>query len=210
MKSILFNFALLLTLANQTFAQVEIKDGLYFNKAGRQVWIVKTNGAKLERGLLWKVDKDSVFVVITNQKKVTQANISFKVEGIAIEEIDEIKTNQTTPGKRGLFTGMTLGFIGGLVGASVVPMEDPPPKTYSIPSLLIFGPPLTYTYYPEPDRNVFGTAMFGMIAGGFAGTVIGLSSNKKFEINGSQKKYEEVILELDKRAYWNRSSRPKR
>lgn len=196
MKSMLFSFLFLFGLIQEVVSQEKVREGLYFNKGGRQVWIVGMDGNKTSRALLIKVSKDSVFYAETILKTIAAQSSGLEIKRLHYSEIDTMVTLKNKPGARGSVTGGIIGFAAGIAIRAVT--YDPDPITqFAVGITGGEGP-----YY-------FGAGLLGATVGVAAGAGIGTISKKKWVLNGKQSNYEQNILELDKRAYWNRSSRPK-
>lgn len=196
MKAILISILLIFGYLTQAKAQLVIKDGLYFNKAGRQVWIVETNGQKHQRALLYKVSKDSLFFVESNLKTLAAHYSDLEIKSLHYSDLDTLVTQKNRPGAKGAVIGGVIGFAAGMAIRAAT--YDPDPITQVVVILTGGEGP----YY-------FGAGLLGAAVGVAAGAGIGSIAKKKWIINGQESNYQNIILELDKRAYWNRFIRPK-
>ncbi len=174
-------------------AQVVISDGLYFNPAGRQVWVTKIRGEKIDRALLWKVSKDSIFILPSARKTVTPYYSLPEPLRFHYSEIERITTLKNRPGITGLWLGAFTGFITGIIINSATY-----PEVES-----------TWVILDKGDMDIV-LGLIGAVVGAGGGIAVATVAKKNWEITGSKNKYDNVILDLDKRAYWNRSTRPKR
>jgi hypothetical protein len=187
---------LFLVLNQQVKSQVEIRDGLYFNLLGRQVWIVKTDGNKTSRGLLYRVSKDSVYYVETPLKTLTSEIDHLEIKSLHHTQIDTMVTLKNKPVAKGAVAGVLIGFAAGIAIRAAT--YDPDPITQ-------------FTVGVTGGEGVFfiGAGLLGATAGVATGAGIGLIAKKKWVIGGLESNFRKVILELDKRAYWNRSYTPR-
>lgn len=196
MKVFLFSIFLIIGLNLPGISQITVQDGLYFNKGGRQIWIVGTDGGKAARGLLFKVSKDSVFFIETKLKTLTPQTSGFELKRLHYSQIDTLVTLKNKPGAKGAVAGGLIGFAAGIAFRAAT--YDPDPITQVVVILTGGEGP----YY-------FGAGLLGAAVGVAAGAGIGSIAKKKWIIKGKESNYQNVILELDKRAYWNRFNRPK-
>jgi len=196
MNRYLISFILMLNFNISGKTQTRSSDGLYFNRGGRQVWIVDTDGQKTSRGLLYKVSKDSIYYVETSLKTITPQTSSLAPKRLHFSQIDTLVTLKNKPGAKGAVAGGLVGFAAGIAIRAAT--YDPDPITQVVVILTGGEGP----YY-------FGAGLLGAAVGVAAGDVIGSIAKKKWIINGQESNYQNIILELDKRAYWNRFNRPK-
>lgn len=199
MKAITLSFLLFLFQISDLRAQVEIKDGLYFNKSGRQVWITTMDGDKTQRALLFKVSKDSVFFVFTGIKTLQPKQEDFEIKSLHYNQIKSIITLRNSSGKQGALIG---GLLGVPIGLALNAAAD-----NSVENTPVFGV-LFADGYNQPSM-VTASVLFGAGIGAGSGALIGKGAKKSWQIEGSKLQYEEFILELDKRAFWNRANRPR-
>lgn len=194
MKSTIISIALFLIILPTGISQTVIREGLYFNPAGRQVWVSKIGGEKLDRALLWKVSKDSIFIIESSSKTISPTD-SFppKPERIYFGEIESLTTLKNRPGITGLWLGAIAGFVTGVIINSATYQE--------VES--------TWQILDEGETSLL-SGLFGALAGAGGGAAIASVAKKKWEINGNKNKYDDIIFQLDKRSYLNRSTRPKK
>lgn len=197
MKSMFFSCLFLFGLIGQVESQVEVREGLYFNKGGRQIWIVEMDGNKSSRGLLIKVSKDSVFYAETMLKTISAETSGLKIRSLHFSQIDTLTTLKNKPGAKGAVAGGLIGFAAGIAIRAAT--YDPDPITQFVVGITGGEGP----YY-------FSAGLLGAAAGVGLGAGIGTIAKKKWIIKGQNSNYEKYILDLDKRAYWNRSARPKK
>ena len=197
MKAILSSFLVLIVFFPSLHAQVEIKDGLYFNKSGRQVWITDMQGRDYPRSLLCRVSKDSIFFIETNQKTLKSTDQIQEVLGIHYSQIQTLTTIKNSPGKNGAIIGGTLGIPLGIAfnAAADKSVESTP----GVGTLFADA-------YDQPSM-VFGSILLGSGIGAGTGALIGKGAKKSWKIEGSKINFDKFLLDLDRRAYWNRSSR---
>jgi hypothetical protein len=196
MKAILISLSLIFGVLSTVKGQVVIKDGLYFNKAGRQVRIVETNGQKHQRALLYKVSKDSLYYVETNLKTLSAHYPDLEIKSLHYSDIDTLVTQKNKPGAKGAVIGGVIGFAAGMAIRAAT--YDPDPITKFV--VAISG---------GESTHYFMSGLLGASAGVAIGAGIGVIAKKKWIIGGSKENFEKVILLLDERAYWNRASRPR-
>lgn len=195
MKAIFISMMLLFGLNHQVKSQEEVRDGLYFNKGGRQVWIIGRGGIKSNRALLIKVSKDSVFYAETMLKTLNAETTGLKIKSLHYSEIDTLITLKNKPGAKGAVAGGLIGFVAGIVIRAAT--YDPDPVDQFL--VAITGGEAVHS---------FSAGLLGATAGVAVGAGIGSIAKKKWIIHGQQSNFDENILDLDKRAYWNRSNRP--
>lgn len=196
MKSVFFCFGFLFGLIGQVDAQEMAREGLYFNKGGRQVWIVEMDGKKTSRGLLIKVSNDSVFYAETTLKTISAETSRLKIKSLHFSQIDTLITRKNRPVAKGAVAGALIGFVSGIIIRGVIYEPDP------ITQFLV-------TYTGGETTYSFVAGLLGATAGVAVGAGIGSLAKKKWIIKGQYSNYEKYILDLDKRAYWNRFNRPK-
>jgi hypothetical protein len=196
MNRILISLFLVLGFSISGKTQISSNDGLYYNRGGRQVWIVGTDGQKTLRGLLYKVSRDSVYYVETHFKTITPQTSSLELKRLHYSQIDTLVTLKNKPGAKGAVAGGLVGFAAGIAIRAAT--YDPDPITQVVVILTGGEGP----YY-------FGAGLLGAGVGVAAGAGIGSIAKKKWIIKGQESNYQNIILELDKRAYWNRFNRPK-
>lgn len=196
MKSMFISFLFLFGLIQAAVSQEKVREGLYFNKGGRQVWIVGMDGNKTSRALLIKVSKDSVFYAETMLKTISAQTSGLEIKRLHFSQIDTLVTIKNKPGAKGAVAGGIIGFAAGIVIRAATYDPDP------ISQFVVGITGGEGTYY-------FGAGLLGATAGVAVGAGIGSIAKKKWIIKGQNSNYEKYILDLDKRAYWNRSSRPK-
>lgn len=192
MKLAFICFITFLIFIPEGIAQVIINDGLYFNRAGRQVWVTKVEDDQLDRALLWKVSKDSVFILPTSEKTITLNNSSPQPIRFHYSELERLITLKNKPGITGMWSGALIGFISGVIINSATY-----PEVES-----------TWVILDEGDLGLL-SGLLGAVVGAGGGAAVASFAKKNWEINGNKNKYDDIILDLDKRAYWNRSTRPK-
>lgn len=193
MKSIIISIALFLIILPKGMSQVVISGGLYFNPAGRQVWVTKIGGEKIDRALLWKVSKDSIFILPTAKKTVTPEDSLLEQIRFHYTEIDKLTTKKNRPGITGLWSGVIIGSISGVI-INIATYQD-------VESSLVT--------LDKSDTNVI-SGFLGAVVGAVGGVAVAAVAKKNWEISGNKNKYDDIILDLDKRAYWNQSTRPKK
>ncbi|WP_139352674.1 hypothetical protein [Algoriphagus sp. A40] len=194
MKTLLFNLIFLLILFSKGFAQAEVGGGLFFNKAGRQVWITGTDGQKTSRGLLLKVSQDSVYFTETRLKSITAQTTGLEIKRLHYSQIESLVTIRNRPVGKGAAVGSLIGFVSGmLIHAATFESEaDPVSQIYA---------------ESGGDSALFiGSGFFGATAGVAVGAGVGALSKKKWIIKGLESNFKEALPDLDKRAYWNRSN----
>lgn len=191
MKKQFFLLVMTLVISFQGFSQR--KQPLSFNKKGWQAWVTTLDGSKSERGFLWKIDGDSVYLAQSDDKKVESMNQVFPVTGFSIQNIESIELKKVKAGTKGMVLGMVIGYFTGL--AISFSTEE---TTYDYSSWLFPGSRTTYDI--DPLVGIFT----GAVAGGAVGALIGSKSSKRFKISGSLETYNKSIPELDRRAFWNR------
>lgn len=199
MKAITLSFLFFLFHALGLRAQVEIKDGLYFNKSGRQVWITTMDGSKTPRALLYKVSKDSVFYVLTGVKTIQPQQEDLEIESLHYMDIKSLITLRNSPGRQGALVG---GLFGVPIGLALNAAAD-----NTVENTPVFGVVFADAY--NQPSMVMASVLFGAGIGAGSGALIGKGAKKSWQIEGSKLNYEEFILELDQRAFWNRASRPR-
>ncbi len=195
MKKQFFLLVMTLVISFQGFSQR--KQPLSFNKKGWQAWVTTLDGSKSERGFLWKIDGDSVYLAQSDAKKVESMNQVFPVTGFSIQNIESIELKKVKAGTKGMVLGMVIGYFTGL--AISFSTEE---TTYGNPYYGLFGPSSgsRTTYDIDPLVGIYT----GAVAGGAVGALIGSKSSKRFKISGSLEIYNKSIPELDRRAFWNR------
>ncbi|MDP2039949.1 MAG: hypothetical protein Q8S14_00630 [Algoriphagus sp.] len=196
MKAIIISTLFILGFLTQAKAQLVIKDGLYFNKAGRQVWIVETNGKKHQRALLYKVSKDSLFFVESNLKTLSPQYADLEIKSLHYSDIDTLVTQKNRPGAKGAVIGGVIGFAAGMAIRAAT--YDPDPITKVV--VILTG---------GESAHYFMSGLLGASAGVAIGAGIGAIAKKKWVIGGNKENFEKALLLLDERAYWNKSSRPR-
>ena len=67
----------------------------------------------------------------------------------------------------------------------------------------------TFQLFDKGETNLLAD-LFGAIVWAGGGAAVATVAKKKWKISGDKNKFDDVILDLDKRAYWNRSTKPKR
>lgn len=196
MKAIGLSFLFLFGFCLQCNSQVEVRERLYFNKGGRQVWIIGTEGQKTTRALLYKVSKDSVFYIETLLKTLAVNTPSHELKRIHFSQIDTLVTMKNNPGAKGAIAGSLIGFAAGVIIRAAT--YDPDPITQFAVGITGGEAP----YY-------FGAGLLGAATGAAVGAGIGQIAKKKWVIGGQEANFQKALLDLDKRAYWNRTNRPK-
>ncbi len=185
-------FLLVMTLLITFQVSSQVNSTLSFNKKGWQAWVTTLDGSKSDRGFFWKIDSDSVYLALSDAKKVKSMSQIFQVKGYSIQNIESIELKKVKAGKKGMVLGMVLGYFTGLA----ISLSTGETTNYNS----WFGSGSKTTYDIEP---IVG-AMTGAVAGGAIGALIGANSSKKFKILGSIENFNKSIPELDKRAFWNR------
>lgn len=188
-------FLLVMTLLFTFQVSSQVKSTLSFNKKGWQAWVTTLDGSKSDRGFFWKIDSDSVYLALSDAKKVKSMSQIFQVKGYSIQNIESIELKKVKAGKKGMVLGMVLGYFTGLA-ISLSTGETTQTNSW-------FGSGSKTTYDIEPGIG----GLVGAVAGGSIGALIGSNSSKSFQISGSLEAYNKSILELDERAFWNRKKK---
>ncbi|GMQ24244.1 hypothetical protein Aoki45_09260 [Algoriphagus sp. oki45] len=186
----------MLIWAITAFSQVLVKDGLYFNPAGRQVWIMDMQGKEYPRALLYKVSKDSLFFVETLTKKLTSESIPTEIKSIHYSHVKSLVTLRNSPGKQGALIGGILGVPMGIAMNAAT--------SNSVESAPIVGP--VFSEMIDQPSSVMVSIIFGAGVGAGLGALVGGMAKKNWEMDGSFEKYQAILLDLDKRAFWSRTS----
>ncbi|GMQ29814.1 hypothetical protein [Algoriphagus confluentis] len=178
------------------FSQVLVKDGLYFNPAGRQVWIMDMQGKEYPRALLYKVSKDSLFLVETMSKKMTSKSVPTEIKRIHYSQVKSLVTLRKSPGKQGALVGGIIGIpLGIAINAAT---------SNSVESAPVVGP--VFSEMIDQPSSVMVSILFGAGVGAGLGALVGGMAKKNWELDGSFEKFQAIILDLDKRAFWSRTS----
>lgn len=191
----------------QAFAQAASESHRY-NKNGSVVWISLNNGAVLGKGLLWKVTSDTLEFVSPGEKSKYYKEVP--VLKIHYSDIKELKTTPRAAIKKGMLTGAAIGFATGLV-VGLATTENPDPYTIkeTTPELcfLIFcSPAKTYDVTIDEPRDagtVIAKTLILTITGTIVGIIKGSSEAIEGKIEGSQEKYQALVPELKKQAFWS-------
>jgi len=190
MKKHCFFLFMILISSFQSFSQSG--PTLSFNKNGWQAWVTSLDGSKSDRGFFWKIESDSVYLALSDAKKVESMYQIFQVKGYSIQNIESIELKKVKAGKKGMVIGVVLGYFTGFA-ISLSTGETTPNNSSWFPGS-------STTYDIEPGIG----GLVGAVAGGAIGAVIGSNSSKSFRISGNLETYNKSILELDERAFWNR------
>ncbi|GAB2490830.1 hypothetical protein [Algoriphagus taiwanensis] len=181
-------------------SQVLVRDGLYFNPAGRQVWIMDMQGKEYPRALLYKVSKDSLFFVETMSKKMTSESVPTEIKSIHYSQVKSLVTLRNSPGKQGALVG---GILGIPLGIGINALAD-----QTVESTPVLGSWFVDAY--DQPSMVFGSFVLGAGIGAGVGALLGGLAKRKWEIDGFYERYQEAILDLDKRAFWSRTAGKRR
>lgn len=197
---------ILIYFGHSVYAQESI-DNQSYNKNGSMVWISLTNGAFLGKGLLWKVSMDSLEFI--SQEFKNQNLNRVPILKIHYSEIKVLKTTPRAAIKKGMLTGALIGFASGMsFGMATTENPDPYTKTEMTSGgclLFVCIPPSTYTVEVDEPRDAL-TVIIKTLGITALGTVVGLVIGNKYsiegEIDGSREKYQALVPELKKQAFW--------
>jgi len=208
MKKLILIISALIFLENQTFGQAANESARY-NKRGSLVSISLTNGAELGKGLLWKVSEDTLEFV--NQDLKNKNHYLENVPSIKLHysEIKELETTPRAAIKKGMLAGAVIGLASGLaVGMATTENPDPYTRTETtseICFLFICVPPSTYEVEVDEPRDA-GTVIIKTLVltglGTLIGGILGNSASIEESIMGSKEKYQALVPELKKQAFW--------
>jgi len=148
-------------------AQVVVIDGLYFNPSGRQIWVTKIEGEKLDRALLWKVSRDSVFIEPTSKKTILPDDSFPELIRFHYSEIENLTTLKNRPGITGLWSGAIVGFITGVIINSVTYQET------------------TWQILDKGETDLLA-GLFGAVVGAGGGAAVGAVAKKNWIISGDK------------------------
>jgi hypothetical protein len=206
MKKFNLIILVLVCLVTHVTAQNETEP-IRYNKNGSFVSVHLTNGAFLAKGLLWKVTEDTLEFVNPEYRKQFYKKVP--VIKIHYSELSELKTTPRGAIKKGMLAGAAIGFASGLA-VGIGTTENPEPYTKTVTSgggcFLIFCIPESTSVVEVDEPRDAGTVilktLFLTSLGTFIGGILGNSAAIEEKTFGSKEKYQALVPELKKQAFW--------
>lgn len=186
MKKIILLFWVTVILGIQAYSQ-EVQNGFFVNPNAFEAKVFLLS-QEVEKGLLYKIGQDSVSIASYTNKK-SKGNIeNLEIISFHANSIELIKTRDPLAIKRGRKKGALIGIIpGALLGVLLIAVDasSDGQVNESLPLVLLFA-----------------ATTFGLGAG--IGTAIG-SISEDFHVDYSWAKFQELKMDLDRRAYLTKS-----
>lgn len=207
MKKLILIISVLVCLEYQTFAQ-KGNEAFQYNKMGSLVWISLNNGAVLGKGLLWKVSEDTLEFVNLYYKNKNPNLVKVTSLKLHYSEIKELKTTPRVAIKKGMLTGAAIGLVSGLA-VGMATTENPAPYTVTKTSpefcFILCFPASTYNVEVDDPRDAGIVIIKTLImtgVGTMVGGILGNSAAIKETTEGSKEKYQALVPDLMKQAFW--------